>query len=174
MDANAVIDNFRRIVTTQYFQFEGRTPRKDFWYYVLAYVALYIAAYFLDSILGFGRSVYGGPSFRPITGLLSLALLLPNLGISVRRLHDVDKTGWLVLLPAAPMAVLMLLTFSAMALAGPIVGGAWTILSLAPFLALLSFGGLAVLIYFCAQPGTPGANKFGPGLTESPPMSKST
>lgn len=99
MDVNGIVENFRRIVTTQYFDFNGRTSREPFWYYVVAYVVLMIAASVIESILLGGPSIYGY-AYRPnpLTGLLTLALLLPSLGIGARRLHDIDRSAlWLLI-----------------------------------------------------------------------------
>ena len=106
MDAHALIDNFRRIVTTQYFDFNGRTARPVFWYYVLVFVLLYIAVSIVESILGLDTfTPYGYYYYqpRPLTGLLWLALLLPSLGIGVRRLHDTNHSGFWVLVGLIPI-----------------------------------------------------------------------
>jgi uncharacterized membrane protein YhaH (DUF805 family) len=141
MDANAIVENFRRIVTTQYFDFEGRARRQVFWYYALAYFVLFIAVSFVESILFGGPTYYGyGYGYfhpRPLSGLFELALLLPSLGIAARRLHDIGRSAW------------------------------WLLLTCIPVLGWL------VLIYWYAQPGTTGANQFGPDpkavITTPPP-----
>lgn len=115
MDPNAVIENFRRVVTTQYFAFDGRTRRRDFWYYVLAYFILFIIVAFVQSVLGMDAYYPGafgiGYSVHPLTSLLELALLLPSLGISVRRLHDTDRSGWWVLIGLIPVAGWLVLIY---------------------------------------------------------------
>ncbi len=114
MDANAIVENFRRIVTTQYIDFEGRTARDVFWYYVLAYIVLYVIASVLESILGFGALgpfgyFYYNP--RPLTGLLLLALLLPSLGIAARRLHDTGRSAWWLLIGLIPLVGWLILVY---------------------------------------------------------------
>ncbi len=114
MDANAIVENFRRIVTTQYFDFNGRTRRQVFWYYVLAYIVIYIAVSIVESIF-FGAIVmpYGYGFYRPqpLTGLLTLALLLPSLGIAARRLHDTDRSAWWLLVGIIPIAGWLVLLY---------------------------------------------------------------
>ncbi|MBU6298757.1 MAG: DUF805 domain-containing protein, partial [Alphaproteobacteria bacterium] len=111
MDPNTVVETFRRIVTTQYFAFEGRTPREDFWYYVLVYFVIYIVVAMVEAFLGFGGPFYGGFYNGPLTGLLELALLLPSLGVSARRLHDVDRSGWWLLLGIIPVIGWLILIY---------------------------------------------------------------
>jgi uncharacterized membrane protein YhaH (DUF805 family) len=115
MDANVIVENFRRIVTTQYFDFNGRTRRQVFWYYVLAYVVIYVAVSIIESVLGFGGgwTPYGFIHYspKPLTGLLTLALLLPNLGIAARRLHDIDRSAWWLLLGVIPIVGWLVLIY---------------------------------------------------------------
>ena len=105
MGTNSLIANFRRIVTTQYFDFNGRTRRRDFWFYILAYVLIMIVLSIIESALGL-RSAHGESGYYssgPLTGLLGLALLLPSLGVSARRLHDADHSAWWLLLNLIPV-----------------------------------------------------------------------
>lgn len=112
MDVNGIVENFRRIVTTQYFDFNGRTAREPFWYYVVAYVVLMIAASVIEAILFGGPSVYGY-AYRPnpLTALLTLALLLPSLGIGARRLHDIDRSAWWLLIGIIPFVGWIILIY---------------------------------------------------------------
>jgi uncharacterized membrane protein YhaH (DUF805 family) len=97
LDVSSVVETFRHVVSTQYFQIEGRTGRQDFWNFVVACVALLVGTYILDSLIGIGHTIYSGTSFYPFTTLASLALLIPNLSIAIRRLHDTDRTaGWML------------------------------------------------------------------------------
>jgi uncharacterized membrane protein YhaH (DUF805 family) len=151
MEPQAIIDNFRRVVTGHYVDFEGRTGRKEFWYYILAYVILYIAVRIVESII----------SLHVFTQILSIALLLPNLGIGVRRLHDTDRSGWWILIGVVPAFILGVL--SAMALMAGGLGAMLVITSIFSFVVLAA---AALLIYWYAQPGTAGSNRFGaePGV----------
>lgn len=114
MDANAIIENFRRVVTKHYVDFDGRTGRQVFWYYVLVFVLIYAALSIVESIFGFGGvTPYGFYYYqpRPLTGLLSLALLLPSLGIAARRLHDTDRSAWWLLVAFIPVVGWLVLIY---------------------------------------------------------------
>ncbi len=147
MDPNAVAETFRRTVTEHYLDFQGRCARREFWYYVLAYFVIYIGLAIIQAVIG----------TRVLTGLFGLALLLPGLGISVRRLHDTDRSGWWILIGVVP--VFLMIVLGAAALAGGEVGSA--ILS-AVLLPILTLAAAALLIYWYAQPGTAGDNSYGP------------
>lgn len=93
MDVNSLIGNFRTIITGHYFDFEGRTPRTPFWYYWLVYIVVFIALAIVQSIIHIAF----------LTNLLALALLLPNLGLGARRLHDTNRSAWWLLIGLVPI-----------------------------------------------------------------------
>ncbi|HMQ92720.1 MAG TPA: DUF805 domain-containing protein [Amaricoccus sp.] len=95
-----------RNVLSNYVTFSGRAPRSEFWWWTLAVLIAVLVAGLLDGLL-FGAPE--GESVRPISGLLGLAILLPNLAVTVRRLHDTDRTGWWVLLGLVPVIGLLVL-----------------------------------------------------------------
>ncbi len=90
MSFQEVVQNFVSVVTGKYFCFTGRANRKSFWLYVLVVA---VVGTVLGMIPGVGRI---------LSGVWVLALLCPSLGIGARRLHDVGKTGWLLLLALIP------------------------------------------------------------------------
>ena len=147
MDPNAVVEVFRRTITDHYIDFQGRCARREFWYYVLAYVVCYIILAVIQGIIG----------TTLLTGLFSLGLLLPGLGISVRRLHDIDRSGWWLLIGVVPAIVGGVL--SALAFMSGSVGFGFVLMGLIWLACLAAF---ALLIYWYAQPGTAGDNQFGP------------
>ncbi len=76
-------------ITKHYADFEGRVGRQEYWMYVL----------FLCGI----QFVLGALHLDFISMLLSLALLVPNLALASRRLHDIGKSGWWQLLMFIPI-----------------------------------------------------------------------
>ena len=80
--------------------FEGRSRRREFWYFTLFHILLSIGAVFLDNLFGFtGLAIETGP----IQLLYILIMLIPAIAVSVRRLHDIDKTGFWYLLIFLPI-----------------------------------------------------------------------
>ena len=76
-------------VLKQYTDFNGRARRAEYWYFVLA-------NFIVSIIIG----LIAGTIDVPILGTIySLATLLPSIAVAVRRMHDVDKSGWYILIP---------------------------------------------------------------------------
>jgi uncharacterized membrane protein YhaH (DUF805 family) len=90
-------------ITKNYANFNGRARRKEFWMFVLFGSILLTVTYILDTIIG---------SNFILTTILLLVLFIPNLAVTVRRLHDTDKSGWLYLLSLIPLVSLVLIVFA--------------------------------------------------------------
>jgi uncharacterized membrane protein YhaH (DUF805 family) len=84
------------MVLKKYAQFNGRSRRKEYWMFLLfntiiSYALQFVDHFISDSPLGF------------ISGIYSLAVILPSLAVGIRRLHDVNKSGWYYLLLLLPI-----------------------------------------------------------------------
>ena len=98
---NAYIDGMRR-----YFDFKGRANRTEFWMFTLIVFIGGILALILDVALGNGQN---GPLF--VTALWIIPHYIPGLAVTIRRLHDINRTGWWVLIGIIPLGALVLLVF---------------------------------------------------------------
>jgi uncharacterized membrane protein YhaH (DUF805 family) len=87
-------------VLKKYAEFGGRARRKEYWMFALFNIIFLIVAMVLDNVLGttIGVLPYGVFYF-----LYSLAVLLPGFAVGVRRLHDVGKSGWMMLIVLIPL-----------------------------------------------------------------------
>jgi uncharacterized membrane protein YhaH (DUF805 family) len=83
----------------QYTDFGGRARRTEFWMFVLFNFIFAIVASILDSAIG---SKIGIIQIGVIGLIYSLAVLIPGLAVSVRRLHDIGKSGWMILINLIP------------------------------------------------------------------------
>lgn len=95
----------------RYFDFSGRSRRKEYWMFILLYIVCYVAAGILDVQLGFATttssSEFGdgtaSANFNMQGGMISLVVMLvfliPILAVAVRRCHDTDRSGWFILIP---------------------------------------------------------------------------
>ncbi len=95
-----MIQYFMDAVTKHYFDFNGRARRAAFWNFVLVYIIIAVVLRIIQSVAHLGVM---------LTSLLELALLLPNLGIAVRRLHDTNRSGWWILIALVPIVGIILL-----------------------------------------------------------------
>ena len=137
----------------KYADFSGRAPRPEYWWFVLAQIVVLLVAMLLDSLLG---SDLGGTGYGIIYIIVALALLLPSVAVSIRRLHDTNRSGWWLLLVAVPYLLLGLMT--GMAAAGDSPVG----LGMAGIVGIVALAGAIAILVFMILPGTPGDNRFGP------------
>lgn len=109
---------FLNVIKEQYSDFDGRTGREDYWMYLLWFWVIAIAL----SIISFG-----------ILGLAMIVLLfIPSLAINIRRLHDLNYSGWVYLI--------------------------YIVLSMIP---IINFFALIGYIYLMCQKGSPNTNDYG-------------
>ena len=87
-------------VLKKYAVFGGRARRKEYWMFVLFNLIFAIVASALDTVI-LGVAFDG---FGPLYVVYTLAVLVPGLAVSVRRLHDVGKSGWYLLVNLIPIA----------------------------------------------------------------------
>jgi uncharacterized membrane protein YhaH (DUF805 family) len=87
-------------VLKKYAVFSGRARRKEYWMFVLFNIIFSVVAIILDNVLGTASKDLG---YGVIYGLYVLAVLLPGLAVTVRRLHDVGKSGWWIFISLIPL-----------------------------------------------------------------------
>jgi uncharacterized membrane protein YhaH (DUF805 family) len=91
------------IIKHKYATFSGRARRKEYWMFFLINILIAIALAIVEAILGL-PGILGG--------LYALALLIPGIAVTVRRLHDTGRTGWWILIALVPViGFIILLVF---------------------------------------------------------------
>ena len=95
-------------VLFEYSIFHGRAIRKEYWYFVLFHFLFLLTAIVLDILLGTNfkydtNGVITTSYYGWIYTMYSCALLVPALSVLVRRLHDVGKSGWMMLIAIIPL-----------------------------------------------------------------------
>ena len=94
----------------KYAVFSGRSRRAEFWYFVLFNLIVAIVLSLIDRLIG---TFSGASNIGILSGIYSLAVLIPTLALWVRRLHDIDRTGWWVLINLIPLiGTIVLLVFA--------------------------------------------------------------
>ena len=98
-------------VLKQYADFNGRARRKEYWMFVIFNIIVAFVLGFIDGIIGTYDAQTG---YGVLGGLYTLAVLIPGLAVGVRRLHDVGKSGWMLLIAFIPLvgAIWLLVLFA--------------------------------------------------------------
>ena len=92
---NSVISCFNK-----YFDFETRSSRKEIWYWQLFRILMFLSITYLESL--------------GLSGLLFISnfiFLIPEIAVSIRRLHDINKSGWWILLTLTIIGIIPLTYF---------------------------------------------------------------
>ncbi len=95
----------------RYADFSGRSRRKEFWMFYLFTILCFLALMLVSTIFALISESLGGIVL--MIGYIGIAFgfLVPQIACGVRRLHDQDKSGWLMLLMFVPIANIVLLVF---------------------------------------------------------------
>lgn len=132
----------------RYAEFSGRSRRMEYWSFALLNFIVYLVLVAIMMAGGFSLEQFAamqtpGAQLEPpgtlfyvgagLLGIYALAIFIPNIAVTIRRLHDRNMSGWFLLL---------FIVLSAIPLVGMLVGIAWLVLMFLP--------------------GTPGPNKYGP------------
>jgi uncharacterized membrane protein YhaH (DUF805 family) len=93
-----------RTCLSKYVDFQGRAMRSEFWWFALFNIIVQVVTTVID------RGVLNYPILSTIA---TLALILPGIAVSVRRLHDTDRSGWWLLISFIPLigAILLLVWY---------------------------------------------------------------
>ena len=131
----------------KFFTINARACRSEYWYFVLfAFVAHLVLSF--CAVLPVIGELAGGVG--------SLLVFIPFVTVSIRRMHDLDKSGLWLLFPALLIALaLFLVLYGALATAG-------MLFFLGIVLILASAVSVVLIALLMAQPGTHGQNRFGP------------
>lgn len=98
-----------RSVLSKYATFSGRAMRSEYWWWALFALLVSIGASAIDEFVFDIGSRDGEPGLGLLSLLVSLALLIPNLAVAARRLHDIDRSGWWLLIGLVPILGILLL-----------------------------------------------------------------
>ena len=82
-----------KICFKKFATFDGRASRSEYWWFQFFYLLVVVVAVILDSIL-VGGNIESAGALEIVSQLI---LLLPALAVTARRLHDVDRSGWWIL-----------------------------------------------------------------------------
>lgn len=140
----------------RYADFKGRAARAEYWWFVLAYSVIQLVFMFIDA--KFTPTIYG--AYGPLRLALTVTLLVPIYAVTVRRLHDTEKSAWWVLPRISSLAFLLFpLLHVDQSIFEQLSG--WSLAT-----AIVLFLGWAcaeiALFVFMVTRGTSGTNRYGP------------
>lgn len=154
-----------RVCLRKYVDFSGRASRPEYWWFVLFVVGASTALAIVEGVV-FGFDA--GPtdlSKSPFSSLFALATFLPSTSSAVRRMHDMGRSGWFILLPLVPLVAAgmtgIALLVHATSSNGPTALGA-TLLWLTVLLGIVVLGTGILSIWWLTRPSEPGPNRWGP------------
>ena len=163
--------NWMLMPLKRYADFSGRSRRMEYWMFQLFLFLVYIALMVLMMVVGGGGMMMAGgdPSAAMAAGgavlvigglymIFALAMFIPSLAVSVRRLHDTNRSGWWILAPLSGYVIM--LAGAAMAAASPDNPGLGGVLAMIGMVAVIGLG--ITLLVFMFLEGTRGPNKYGP------------
>lgn len=93
--------NWYLSVLKNYAQFSGRARRKEYWMFVLFNAIASVVAFAIDGALG----------IQIVSLVYMLATIIPSIAVSIRRLHDTNRSGWWLLLSLVPLANIVVFVF---------------------------------------------------------------
>jgi len=149
----------------RYFEFSGRSSRSEFWFFVLFMVILLVIASIIDQF------VLGSEGPGILYFIVAIVHLIPGIAVSVRRLHDIDRTGlwvllfWLVPIVVSLIGMIFLGGSIFMMMSGDSAGMAAGFATMGAGFLLIAVIDLAIAIIaivFYVTPGTLGPNTYGP------------
>lgn len=110
---NNIVQGFvasMKSVFTQYATFTGRAARPEYWYFFLFNILLYVILVLPNAMRSSYYYYNSGPSiFVYLYWLYSLVALVPGIAVGVRRLHDIGKSGWYLLVSLIPIVGVILM-----------------------------------------------------------------
>lgn len=100
-----MVEAYKRFLRN-YTNFSGRSTRSDYWYVVLANLLIGFVIGFIGGLLGIAEIT------STIIAIYSLAVLIPGIAVFIRRMHDINKSGWWWFISLVPLVgAIILLVF---------------------------------------------------------------
>ena len=84
----------------KYADFSGRARRREYWVFVLFNLIISVVLSVCDVVLG---TYSAAASIGILSGIYTLAVLIPGIAVTVRRLHDTGRSGWWILIVLVPI-----------------------------------------------------------------------
>jgi len=152
-------------VLTKYAVFAGRARRREYWYFFLFSCIISIILSAVD--VATGNLYWVDEGIGLFSGIYGLAVFIPSTAVTVRRLHDTNRSGWWLFIVLVPLILLILVSLIGGVITDeqppqPPITGVIVLLMLAlPMLLTGAIVSAIVLLIFTLQGGTQGLNRYG-------------
>jgi uncharacterized membrane protein YhaH (DUF805 family) len=145
-------------VFSKYATFSGRARRSEFWYFYLFYILVASGLSFLSLMIPIAKYLYI---------LFGLGVFLPYTAVTVRRLHDIGKSGWILLIFMVATLLISMMVFLFIDIIVPTnEGSSMTVFIVYSLFVFIVFA-LAIWLIVClCKDSQPGENKWGPNPKE--------
>lgn len=142
-----MIEWYKKVVFENYANFNGRARRSEYWYFVLMNMIISTITVMIDKVLDlkFGVNL-----------LYGIAVFIPTLSVSVRRLHDIGKSGWLLLISYVAIIICAIGLVLGMLTLGSSSFNFWFTIPIIVMMAICIW----MLVLFVTE-GNDGKNKYG-------------
>lgn len=108
-----MIEVFKKCMTTDFANFSGRARRREYWLFTLAMAIVSVILEVLSAVAGLTQSAILIGLVTFIALVICIAFLIPSIAVTVRRLHDINKSGLWILIGLVPfVGALVLLVFT--------------------------------------------------------------
>ncbi len=87
-------------VLKKYAVFEGRAGRKEYWFFILFNILISMGLGYVDWLTG---NINPETGLGILSGIYALGVMIPGMAVSVRRLHDTNRSGWWLLITFVPV-----------------------------------------------------------------------
>lgn len=91
-----MLEMYKKVVLQNYANFNGRARRREYWMFTLLSTIISIVIGIVDRTTGL---TFGAAQTGILGAIYSLAILIPSFAVAIRRMHDIDKSGWFILIP---------------------------------------------------------------------------
>lgn len=149
------LDAMKKVYIKNYLNFSGRAGRAEFWWPTYFFVFIYASLIsFLNVIPFLGTAV---------SIIVSLAVIIPNIAVAVRRMHDINKSGFFVLIPYATLIISVIMIASAYSNVVSNPYSSYAALGLMIFLGvIITLAGWIFYFILTIRKGDETENRFGP------------
>jgi uncharacterized membrane protein YhaH (DUF805 family) len=106
-----MFDWWKKVFIDNYANFNGRARRSEYWYFTLVNLLILIPLFIISTVFAESEMFLGAAPFI-LMAFTMLALIIPSIAVTVRRLHDTNKSGWFYVMTLVPLLSIVIFIFT--------------------------------------------------------------